>query len=235
MPSHIHIYHEIPGSRNPETGRCKFRCDGGNGCDKVIGEQIYNFDAIKPGELKKRWNTLYLQSVRDNRVLGPYQVKDKQGGDFIARDWYSPDSIAERFSYSQVVWLLRNWLDLEDGRWIPEPTDTGYVGGGKGIAGQAPFRACSEVVAELDMRMSRVKADNPQDFLMLESIYIWGKPEYEIARALNLEWEEVVRRSERAIKYCSGKRQKRSSYKEWCEHRVSAYQSQNAEIHLSVN
>ena len=69
MPKHVHVYHEVPGSYNPNTGRGEMIC----ACGHVILNQVINFDAVKISELKK-WSTIH-SMVRDNSVLAPYEPR----------------------------------------------------------------------------------------------------------------------------------------------------------------
>ncbi len=116
---------------------------------------------------------------------------------------YSPGQI--KWTREQVIWILK-WSELfESGKYPPDfSKETGYIGGkGKAKGFHAPFETPKLIFAELALRIART---NPDGYF-LSQVYSSEDQLAEmdrIARAFNLDINEVSARVERALKYVTG-------------------------------
>jgi len=114
-----------------------------------------------------------------------------------------------RFTQDQVIWLLGILPLLRNG-WWPESDD---------CQGSHSRRAYFEtpilLAREIDARLEKTETDGA----MAEGRYTLLKSYESLAKQYRFQYEEVVWRIEKAIKYISGWKRKRRSYKEWKEHR----------------
>jgi hypothetical protein len=78
----------------------------------------------------------------------------------VTEDWYSYSEI--QFNRQQVTWILENAATLRDGRWPPEPRNSGYTDspiGKRHIRAEAGFIKPASVFAEVAIRLKRCDRD----------------------------------------------------------------------------
>ncbi len=115
---------------------------------------------------------------------------------------YSPGQI--RWTAEQVKWILK-WSEVfKNGRYPPDFRETGYIGGKGKIRGfHAPYETPTQIWGELSLRISKT---NPDGYF-LEIVYS-GQDQVEemerIAKAFNMDINEVLARCERALRYVTG-------------------------------
>ncbi len=117
------------------------------------------------------------------------------------------------FCSRQITWILENLEMLQEGKWPPEPVETGYVGGsGKKPAGNASFEKPASISGEVEKRIAQCAQI---DGAMLYQQYVWGLEISDIAKSFHCSVEEVKEWVERALTYVSGWRRKQLGYKIW--------------------
>lgn len=114
--------------------------------------------------------------------------------------WYSPSQI--RFSASQIRWMLSNWEELSEGRWIPQCEDTGYSGFDKRSC-RAPYEMVMQVVGELDARLSACSTDG------IRTLQYYNP--YDSVDNL----PSTVRTAKNVVRYCSGYKRPQLPYRLW--------------------
>ena len=136
--------------------------------------------------------------------------------------WFEPGEI--RYRYDHVVWVLEHINTLRDGRYPPNPQQTGYQNAGwrSSINTRAAFITPAEIAAEVDRRLLRCGLD----WYLVNDYYGNGLKIEDIAELHHLDYEDVWNRIQRAIAYVAsgpvprwvntGKR-KGLDYKEWCD------------------
>jgi len=127
--------------------------------------------------------------------------------------WWPLRSII--FSAQQVKWLISFLPVLREGRWPPFP-HTGYPQapfGRRANRNGAPFESAAMVAAELDIRLKACGMDG----WLVKMVYGWG----ENYQSLGLADQELCRRLNRCLKYVTGWKRKRVSYREFVNHRRS--------------
>lgn len=115
---------------------------------------------------------------------------------------YAPGAI--RWNVEQIKWILANSGSFKVGVYPPSHTETGYIGGkGKTRGAHASFEMPKQIWAELQVRIAHCN----QDGYYMEAVYSSDNQLAEmdrIARAFNLDINEVSERVVRALKYCAG-------------------------------
>lgn len=135
------------------------------------------------------------------------------------KDFYSPSEIS--FSKPQVVWLLKHLAIIRVGSWPSDYKETGYTGSKKGtLHHRAYFETPVSIAAELDHRIEQAGVDgillefvcsvDPADKVQLE---------YHIAQAMRLELNDIDRRIETALRFCSGYHRKSRNYRQFRLHK----------------
>ena len=114
-------------------------------------------------------------------------------------DYYRPSDIV--YSPGQVLWIIYNLPILRGGQWPNDPASTSTEPlGGKQHNTQAPFIQASEVVAEIDVRLSRTGTSGKLLIAQIKGNCYWG---------------ELHRESKEALFYCVGVRRKKTSFSVW--------------------
>jgi len=108
-----------------------------------------------------------------------------------------------KFTQDQVIWLLGILPLLRNG-WWPESDDCQGA-----HSRRAYFQTPIEIAIELDARLEKTGIDGA----MAEGRYTLLKTHVALAQQYRMDEEIVRRRIERAIKYVSGWKRKRFSYK----------------------
>ena len=131
--------------------------------------------------------------------------------------WYGYSEI--RYTEDQIVFLLQNSSLLRDGRWPPNPSDSGYTGSpqGKQFRHEGNFVKPAIIIAELELRLTRCGEDG----LLLEYLILldYGDMQYleaKLAGYLHTTLEDIHRRSKLALKYCKRNRRKITNYRDFC-------------------
>lgn len=111
--------------------------------------------------------------------------------------YYSYSEI--RFTASQIRWLLENLETLRDGKWPPEPVESGYVGGfSSRLQAEGKFVRPASIAAEVDWRLKQTKVDGKLLQKQIEIGNDWLEPEAYCA-----------------LCFCSGWRRKTMGYLAW--------------------
>jgi hypothetical protein len=122
-----------------------------------------------------------------------------------------------QFCRFQMLWLLANLLILKDGRY-PPGTASGYIDlhleSNKTLTGRASFETPVGLAAEVEIRLDRCGLDG----VILKAVVMWGEAPDRLAKGLKMEYQDVLRRQERALQYISGWRRRRITYKDFCSH-----------------
>jgi hypothetical protein len=135
----------------------------------------------------------------------------------VTERWYSAGEI--NFKTEQVIWILENLavfrLGIYPGR--PDTADSmGAIGGRRsGARRGAGFERACDINAEIEVRLKMTGFDG----FLLEAVYCWQKDALELAVVLGMNLRDLQRRINRALKYASGYRRKKYSYKEYVGHR----------------
>ena len=116
---------------------------------------------------------------------------------------YSPGAI--RFTREQCLWILANAESFKVGVWPPDfSIETGYIGGkGKTTGHNASFENPKMVYGELQVRIAHCNSDG----YYLSQVYSSENQLVEmdrIARAFQIDINEVSARVEKALKYVTG-------------------------------
>ena len=127
------------------------------------------------------------------------------------------ESYEVRFCRFQMLWLLANLVTLKEGRY-PPGSASGYVDmhleSNKPLVGRASFETPVGLAAEVESRLDRCGLDG----VILKAIVMWGETPDALARGLNMDYGDVLRRQERALRYVSGWRRRRITYRDFCSH-----------------
>jgi hypothetical protein len=142
-------------------------------------------------------------------------------GDVMAEreTWCRPGDI--RFTIEQVKWLVGLLPLLREGRWPPDPGQSGHTGlpaGRKTENTHAPFETPALIAAELELRIIACGADG----WLVKAVYGWGEDH----QTLGISGQELSRRVGRCLKYISGWSRKKMTYQDFLNHR-KAEQGQN--------
>jgi len=134
-----------------------------------------------------------------------------------AEHWYSAGEIS--FKTGQVIWILENLAIFRLGIYPARPNGSGYpdlTPAPKHRTGRgAVFERAGEIAAEIEVRIKRAGFDG----FLLEAVYSWDKSEDELAEVFGMKQRDIRRRISRSLKYISGYRRKRCSYKDFIGHR----------------
>ena len=136
------------------------------------------------------------------------------------RDWYSSNAVL-RFSWNHIHFILENCHAISEGKYPPNPYQSGYTDYGTTIQKSSPLTPrilqIVEIHAELFRRISKCGADS--SILLMH--YEDGLPEERIAYHLSRVWhkpigERGVRRAiNRVIRYCTGEELRGCPYYNW--------------------
>ena len=147
--------------------------------------------------------------------MGEYRENDKLV-------WVAPNSI--HYSLEHIEWLLPQLISLREGRYPPEPRDSGYVGIQRRITERAPYELICQIAAEIDIRLARTWPDCD----LVEMKYCHGYTEAEIASRLYRDEFEIYKRIRSAITYIASgpvprwittEKRKGITYQEWVNNR----------------
>lgn len=115
-----------------------------------------------------------------------------------------------------MEWLIENLELLKVGQWPPKPVSYADAGiSQRALRPEAYFVKPTIIAAEVEMRLEMVGRDG--DLCLLR--YHTKMPEDKIARLMNWDIGDVLRRINRAMRYMSGKGRKRISYQEFISHK----------------
>lgn len=123
----------------------------------------------------------------------------------MTQEYFTPAEIWQHLSREQCLWCFLHWDILGEGRWPPDPRETGYTDAGirrSHTSSHAPFEKAAEVHAELDWRLQWTKRDGQT---LLEEINNGLVKYYELSSVARL-----------ALDYCTGRRRRRETYWHWC-------------------
>jgi hypothetical protein len=126
--------------------------------------------------------------------------------------WWPPREIS--FKARQVKWLISVLPVLREGLWPPCPRESGYLNAAPRRMPprvHAPFETAALVAAELDVRIRSCGMDG----WLVKAVYGWG----ENYVSLGLSDKELFRRVMRCLKYITGWKRKRVSYRDFVNHR----------------
>lgn len=127
--------------------------------------------------------------------------------------WYSPGVI--KFTRLQMLWLIKNLVDLRGGRWTPNPEGSHSIDMPlirKGKRGKSPSKDPCLIAAEVEIRLERCGIDG----LILEATVGWGKSDQSLSKYLGMPVWSVKKRAKRALRYISsGEERERMSYREF--------------------
>ena len=131
-------------------------------------------------------------------------------------EWYAPREI--NFSPEQVLWLISYLPLLKEGLYPPSPHASGYtdaLSSRRSRRHNAYFETPCQLAGEVEVRLSRCHRDG----LLVEARYLWDKDDEYLCRCFDLTERELGRCIGRAIRYISGWKRKRRSYREFISHR----------------
>jgi hypothetical protein len=135
----------------------------------------------------------------------------------VTERWYSAGEI--NFKTEQIIWILENLAVFRLGIYPrrPDTADSMDVTGGRrsGVRRGAGFERACDINAEIEVRLKMTGFDG----FLLEVVYAWQKDEVVLAAVLGMNLRDLQRRINRALKYVSGYRRKKHSYKEYVGHR----------------
>jgi hypothetical protein len=124
----------------------------------------------------------------------PKYGKDTFGNKWV---WWAPNEI--HYTRGQVEFILDNLNTLKDGRYPPDPSDTGYQNAGwkASINTKASFITPVEIYSEMDRRLLRCG----MDWYLVHDHFEQGLTIEEIAKLHHLDYDDVWNRIQRAIAY----------------------------------
>jgi hypothetical protein len=120
--------------------------------------------------------------------------------------FYEPAEVV--YCRVQMLWLIE-WLPtLEEGKYPPDPTPTGYIDHGfGGIKAQAPFELSCQIAGEVSVRLKKAGKD--------------GRTLEHEVRELNAHSYELLSPAAKdALNYCSGWKRKRRTFPQWLADRT---------------
>lgn len=130
--------------------------------------------------------------------------------------WCTPGDVAARFTRDQIIFCLEHWGDIELAMWPPPPYEevpSSYV------SRHAYFEMPTIIKLEIEERLKRCGRDGQ----MLKDRYALGKSDTDMELTYRSKYlrylEEIEQRIGHVLGYISGKKRKRSSYRDWREHR----------------
>lgn len=128
--------------------------------------------------------------------------------------WWPPREIA--FRRRQMLWLIEHLPELREGYWPANPAGSGYIdlpivrkGGVR--SHQAPFITAAEYAAEVEARLEKCGIDG----LILLAIECWGESEASLGKYLRMPEWSIRKRAKNALRYISGFKRKRRTYREF--------------------
>jgi hypothetical protein len=135
----------------------------------------------------------------------------------VTERWYSAGEI--NFKTEQIIWILENLAVFRLGIYPRRPDTVDSAGiiwsGRAGTQRGAGFERACDITAEIEVRLKMTGFDG----FLLEAVYSWQKDDVELAVVLGMDFGDLQRRINRALKYVSGYRRKKYSYKEYVGHR----------------
>lgn len=132
----------------------------------------------------------------------------------MSETWWPPREIV--FSREQMEWLLKHLLALDEGQWPPEPGGYNDVKTGKPEWWRgAYFETPCQFGAEVRHRLEATGSDG----LLVLSYYVYDVDLEYLARLNGLDVHRLSRRIERVLRYMSGWKRKRKTYREWRQKR----------------
>jgi len=135
-----------------------------------------------------------------------------------AKDWYAPSEIS--FHRKHMLFLLKHLILLREGVYPPDPYHSGYTDEPiskkkKRIRRTPSFATPALYTAEVEIRLERAGIDG----LILEAIEAWGKSPASISAHLRIPEGLVKKKRDTALRYVSGWRRKKRTYKQFVNHK----------------
>jgi hypothetical protein len=130
--------------------------------------------------------------------------------------WWSQGDI--RFSCRQCRWLVSVLAVLHEGHWPRNPLNPGYIDPPyrkKDPGRHASFEGPEMVAAEIETRMEACGLDG----CLVEAFYGWNKDPRSLTRYFHMDERELAKRAARCVRYMSGWNRKRTTYREFVNHR----------------
>lgn len=122
-----------------------------------------------------------------------------------------------------MLFLIKNLPQLKEGYWPANPAESGYVDlplarKGKARSHRAYFETPAEYAAEIETRLEKAGIDG----LILEAIECWDKSAASMASYFRMPEWSIRKRAKNALRYISGWRRRKQSYKEFLKVKVSS-------------
>lgn len=132
--------------------------------------------------------------------------------------WWPPGKIT--FRRREMLFLIKNLPELREGYWPASHDGSGYIDlpivrKGRVRSHKAPF-VTAEYAAEVETRLERAGLDG----LILEAIESWDKSAASMASYLRIPEWSIRKRAKNTLRYISGWKRKKQSYKEFISHKV---------------
>ncbi len=129
-------------------------------------------------------------------------------------DWFAPSDI--KYCPTQVHWIMEHLLMMEDGRWpLAYSTMLPAEPSNRQPSGNASFEQVKAITADVTKRLSACGTDGILAYRVLSCH--WEKED--LAKLMSTDIEKIDRSIERAIRYCSGWKQRTQSYENYIKHR----------------
>lgn len=132
------------------------------------------------------------------------------------REWYPVKEL--NFNPRQMLWLIKNLPTLKEGRYPPDPIGSGYVDlhmGKRAIKHKAYFETPALIAAEVEARLALCGLDG----LLLEATELWEISLERLAKCIGMSEWEIIKRKSNALRYISGFKRKRRTYRDYIGHR----------------
>ncbi|AQU06090.1 hypothetical protein [Dehalococcoides mccartyi] len=130
----------------------------------------------------------------------------------VQEEWWAPREIT--FKRGQIEWLLKHLSLLREGIWPANHKESGYVGGNRTQRHSAFFETPCQIAAEIEARLNACGSDG----FMVKALYAWGERPEIVAQAFKLDEFNMWKRVERVLKYVSGWKRKRNTFKNFVFH-----------------
>ncbi|AGG07959.1 hypothetical protein [Dehalococcoides mccartyi] len=129
-------------------------------------------------------------------------------------EWWSERQI--RFTRGQIEWLLPLLPLLIEGKWPPEPSNWANNSEvcKRSRSRHASFEKPCQVAAEIESRLNACGSDG----FIVKALYVWGEKPEIVANAFNQNEFIMWKRVDRVLKYVSGWKRKRNTFKNFVFH-----------------
>ncbi|KKN71837.1 hypothetical protein LCGC14_0416910 [marine sediment metagenome] len=125
--------------------------------------------------------------------------------------WCSPYKIT--YPYRQVTWLLDAMKELRVGIWPPHPEgrSSGYIDP-RIVLKSGEYKAYTENIGNVAGTLERRLKKTGYDGAMAYLVYSCGLSYHEVGRLFCIPEAKTIENVELAIRYCCGRKDKRSTY-----------------------